>query len=924
MPPKRRAEDDPNDPNDLNDPNPFDGGPLPPPGLAPGQPALAPPPPPPPVPRGFAGLMNPAASGPRAPMAGGFNLMPPPPPRAPAGYNPGPSPAVSQGPPKRQRTDAGASLPVPAIPPFRQPNQGLPAPVPPHMGPNPPRPPAGMQFGGMASHFIAMNQAPVPGPLPGMRAFKPLPPGAVMPAQLPDRAPDFSPLVPSPLVPDAAVPDAAGPSQLPASRIPVFNPPLRATAFKPLLPGAAMPAQLPYRAPDFSPLVPDAAGPSQLPAGRVPVFNPPLPAAVPRQLPAGRIPVFNPPLPAVRPYFPIGQPALPAGPVFNPPLLAAAPAFPIAQPSMPIGPAHVLAVRAPAGPLHPLPLPPGLILEMQKKSDRFFEYRKGRGQGWDEEYRKPIWQTLKLPTGFYRERIRELNSANSKMAQGMADADQVSRHHFRNVGERRLKGKNKAEVVQSLPRKAINDYSGGLLAAGARFVRLLGAGGNGAACLYEVVNQKTGAKKRIVVKMSLRGTDMRNEKNVLTWLKRCRHITQLATIAEVHEMLGNEEHGNPAVPLQLHHLNLDAETVDAIKKVDAEKSLLIQIFSDKGALDKMVALLARLRIPVRDKFCWRLLECLVRGCIAMWSPVRKQAEASGQPVPNWPPLIQEELPPMDELYLSNFVHFDLDPYNIFLTSDVDHPIMPMAQIGDFGATKPMHKDVLRENDFMMWVLRHTGKQGYLAPEQFTDQWDYCYLNPWKQLGKPKYKFRTSYQHVAGNYGWWTNVWAIGVTMWVVIMQRAPMNPPVPKEIPILPNMEADPGGDGRRTFWMYAHPLNEPGHAHISDTLRHLVVRMMADEPCDRPSLKELLEAAEAGCAAVDDDDPSHEQSDLETDANIKNYFDHFFDTIDPPPPDPVIADPARPMPSPPPVPVPQWNVPPGAGGAPPGAGGAP
>ncbi|EJT77483.1 hypothetical protein GGTG_02592 [Gaeumannomyces tritici R3-111a-1] len=83
-------------------------------------------------------------------------------------------------------------------------------------------------------------------------------------------------------------------------------------------------------------------------------------------------------------------------------------------------------------------------------------------------------------------------------------------------------------------------------------------------------------------------------------------------------------------------------------------------------------------------------------------------------------------------------------------------------------------------------------------------------------------------------------------------------------------------------------------------------------------------EAAEADRALEDDDDPSHEQTDLETDQNIANFFRHYFGDIDPPPSDPVIPDPAKPLPSLPLVPPPVWHVPPppGAGGVS-GAGGA-
>ncbi|KLU88852.1 hypothetical protein MAPG_07835 [Magnaporthiopsis poae ATCC 64411] len=604
----------------------------------------------------------------------------------------------------------------------------------------------------------------------------------------------------------------------------------------------------------------------------------------------------NPPVPPALLARFMGQPAAPAP----------------GGPALPARPTQVQVTGAAGAqlPLNPQ-IDPKLLEEMQKKSDFFYEYRRGRGYAWDAEARRHIWSQLVIPVAKNYPTTPDLTAAFSYMTQVTAHKDQGAQNFFVNLGERRLKEKNKAVAVKPNVRKVINEHSGDLLAAGARFVRLLGAGGHGAACLYEITNQRTGTTKRIVVKISLRGDDMKSEKKVLGWLKHSRHITQLTSIAEVHEMLGHEVLGFPNQQPKLQGMPLDADTVMAVARVDAAQSLLIQIFSNRGALDRMVSILAYMRIPARDKFCWRLLECLVRGCIALWSPVRRQGLARGRPVPLSAGLLTEQLPPMDENMLLNLVHFDLDVYNIFLTDDDQHPVMPMAQIGDFGTTRNMHSDHYRMQDIYMWGLRHTGKRGFITPEQFAEEWDHFYRNPWTEAGRPSYKFKPIFGQVAGNYGMWTNIWSIGLTMWIIITQRAPLHPPVPREIPILPNMEADPNGVGRNTFWTYGYPLDQPGQSQIGDELRHLVLRMMAHDPYDRPSLKELLGAAEAGCALEDDDDPSREQTDLETDKNIANFFRHYFGQIDPPPSDPVIPDPAKPLASPPPVPAPVWHMPP-------------
>lgn len=109
--------------------------------------------------------------------------------------------------------------------------------------------------------------------------------------------------------------------------------------------------------------------------------------------------------------------------------------------------------------------------------------------------------------------------------------------------------------------------------------------------------------------MKPRANQLTCESHTPKWLKHSRHITQLTSIAEVHQMLGREELGFPEQRPKLQDMPLDADTVAAIAKVDAAQSLLIQIFSNRGALDRMVSFLAYLRIPARDKFCWRLLEC---------------------------------------------------------------------------------------------------------------------------------------------------------------------------------------------------------------------------------------------------------------------------------------------------------------------------
>lgn len=222
-------------------------------------------------------------------------------------------------------------------------------------------------------------------------------------------------------------------------------------------------------------------------------------AAAAGQLPAGQGPVSNPPVPS----------ALLAR-------LTAQPAAPAPGGALPARPTQVQVTGAAGAqlPLNPQ-IDPKLLQEMQKKTDFFYEYRRGRGFAWDAEARRHIWSQLVIPVAKNYPTTRDLTAAHSNLAQGIAHKDQGAKNFFFNLGERRLKEKNKAIAVKPDVRKVINEHSGDLFAAGARFVRLLGAGGHGAACLYEITNQRTGATKRIVVKISLRGDDMKSEKRIL-------------------------------------------------------------------------------------------------------------------------------------------------------------------------------------------------------------------------------------------------------------------------------------------------------------------------------------------------------------------------------------------------------------------------
>ena len=87
----------------------------------------------------------------------------------------------------------------------------------------------------------------------------------------------------------------------------------------------------------------------------------------------------------------------------------------------------------------------------------------------------------------------------------------------------------------------------------------------------------------------------------------------------------------------------------------------------------------------RDEALWRILRCLVEACIAMKYPPRRQRR---NPHPA-NPYHSEDGPPIPEVIPrphlrdeANYIHFDIDPSNVFV-GDFDaaaHANMPIVKV----------------------------------------------------------------------------------------------------------------------------------------------------------------------------------------------------------------------------------------------------
>ncbi|TLS30597.1 hypothetical protein PpBr36_03461 [Pyricularia pennisetigena] len=523
---------------------------------------------------------------------------------------------------------------------------------------------------------------------------------------------------------------------------------------------------------------------------------------------------------------------------------------------------------------------------LQAHCDKADFYRRGKGDEWKAVDRRAIFTARPPGSVPVTEKLLTLQSMQDRRTQTISQMIAKDKKYavFYRRGEylaHQYGNRLPAIPTNETARTAINSGAKDLAAAGAKFVRILGQGGFGIAALFELKNETTGAIERIVVKFNSRegGTIEEREKSFLKIFKRSRHIVQLASLKEVHESLGNN--------------NLDAATLQAIKERDSSDQMIILKHCNRGNLNHFLCLSAFKGSQLTNRVLWNFVECLGRGCIAMRAPVRIASNANDL-LPEEGPLITESTAPA--LRGLNLAHLDLDPTNIFMTDDPEaHPELPQLVIADFGLSHCMSLQSRCHDSHSVMLTSRGCKKGFWAPEQFTDQWNEVKSLPFAQFyrkdGSGREHLSPQPGCVAGAIGYWTNVWMCGMVLWSCITRLQPLSPLVPSTCAI--------GVPPPSVWWHYGYPLLHPtddGFGDVDPDLKELVCRMLAHEPCNRPTPEAIVETAMKKLEALSDDQSS----------KLRAEFDNWFRYVQPEPADPIYTNPQEPFPAPvapPPVP---------------------
>ncbi|KAI1824112.1 kinase-like domain-containing protein [Xylaria intraflava] len=360
---------------------------------------------------------------------------------------------------------------------------------------------------------------------------------------------------------------------------------------------------------------------------------------------------------------------------------------------------------------------------------------------------------------------------------------------------------------------------------GLRYRRCLGWGGNGLAAAFDHLTEDGHMIRSLVVKM-LFSDDIylvKEEKH-----QNAEHIIQVVFID------GIDQGTTIGTPMDI---DMPDKELHGYYSVQTQPNVLITEMMENGDLANFIARVRLHNEKFPNAILWRLLLCLVRMCIGLAYPPINQG-IFDNPAP-----IRETLPANPAEPSRRIVHFDFDPWNIFVGDvgkEFEHSFTPLIKLGDFGLAtevKPNQDDLYYER------LREYGKTGFFSPEQFSIRWDFI----------PPDSNTVQFEPVAGNYDTHTNVWAIGCIMECLITLCRPASPPKPTRTSCRPP-------SGKTVYYTYGAHLEQNVYSHVDRDLVAIAIRCQAHVPRDRPTLRDLEVYVRAMISQKGNDDKTEDE----------------------------------------------------------------
>ncbi|KAL2288862.1 hypothetical protein FJTKL_03508 [Diaporthe vaccinii] len=381
--------------------------------------------------------------------------------------------------------------------------------------------------------------------------------------------------------------------------------------------------------------------------------------------------------------------------------------------------------------------------------------------------------------------------------------------------------------------------------SGYTFVKVLGAGSQGVAALFEFAGQ------RVVTKWSQELAALSTEMWAMRKMVGARHIVQVSESFPSSQTFWSArlKVGLVSCGWVLMLYNTQRKWRPGMIETDwdedsdmMDRILTLEDPHDQELRDELgpgIPLMGLLRkisqqeAYLKDSDIWRVFLCLFRACVALSYP-DKWAPEGFVPTRNVDAPTKEEFVPRNAAGAAlptdlGIIDFDMNDRNVMIGDfstdpgpEHPHDQVPVAKVGDLGVITrllPRHRDSF----FVMVSGRLRGNMWYHFPEQFTETWKN--VDGMDSLAADE---------VAGKYGWTSILWQVGRLMTIMITRVTPDVPPTCTQSEI-----TKPDGTTQKICTYSGHLLGEQFN-HYDPLLRSTVAWCMAHRPTDRPGILEL------------------------------------------------------------------------------------
>ncbi|KAI0117891.1 kinase-like domain-containing protein [Nemania sp. FL0031] len=359
-----------------------------------------------------------------------------------------------------------------------------------------------------------------------------------------------------------------------------------------------------------------------------------------------------------------------------------------------------------------------------------------------------------------------------------------------------------------------------------KYAKCLGWGGNGMAVAFHLANKDGEKPRAIVAKMIFQSYEelLEREVDAMRVFQRAEHVTQLLYVDReglVQEGVKPRSNQEDIRDADGDHAMMDPGRQAVIPGPPRpEIHTFMMEMLESGDLAQLISRVRERNEDFPNPILWRFCLCFVRMCIALAYPPLDIDENINVIGPIRESVPQPRRPPR------RWVHFDMDPKNIFIGDmrlDGEHGVTPIMKLGDFGLAREVERN---RDDLYYEGLRRFAKLYFFAPEQFCIDWDFV----------PRGQGQIADHPIAGNFGAHTNVWALGCMMECLITKAYPAWPPNPTLT------DRDPPA-GKQQYYTYAGHLAQQTYGHVQPQMIDLIFRCQAHLPEDRPRLEELEES---------------------------------------------------------------------------------